>query len=198
MKRFTPLLLAGLLAGCASPNEPPRAGVTTGQEETFPTLAREIPVAPMKDRAFWGAPPPIPHRLKSERNSASCLECHSLERRVALRQRATAPVPHAEFSQCLQCHVEGYIGRKEAPWVENRFVGLGQPGPGARAHEFAPPTVPHQVFLRENCLSCHGPKGDTPLQTAHPERSQCLQCHVPEASVDYTRPLVEPSESEVF
>lgn len=190
MKRFTLLFLAAAVAGCVSTtekNEPARAETPA---EKFPSIGRALPLAPMKDRAFWGAPPPIPHRVKSERNSASCLECHSLERRVGRGQRATAPVPHAEFSQCMQCHVKGYEGRHEPPFVENSFVGLASPGPGSRAHPYAPPTMPHRLFLRENCLSCHGPKGDTRLQTSHPDRSQCLQCHVPEAVVDYTRPRV--------
>lgn len=187
MKRLMLLTLTVVAVGCISTTQKsaPVQGEATG--EKFSALAREMPVGHMKDRAFWGAPPLIPHRVKSERRSASCLECHSLERRVGLGQRATAPVPHAEFSQCLQCHVKGYEGRHETPWVENAFEGLVAPGPGVRAHEYAPPTVPHGIFLRENCLSCHGPKGDTRLQTAHPERSQCLQCHLLEAAVDYTR-----------
>jgi cytochrome c-type protein NapB len=185
------LLLLGALAGWAVANDPAGAPDSSpaAPAPRFPALKREIPVAPMEDRAFWGAPPPVPHRVYSERDSGACLECHALKKRVGLGQRDTAPVPHAEFSQCLQCHVKGYDGRFEKPWVENTFVGLAPPGKGSRATPVSPPTVPHRVFLREHCLSCHGPKGDLPLQTTHPERSQCLQCHVPEAALDYTRPL---------
>lgn len=142
----------------------------------------------MKSRSFFGAPPPIPHSLKSEIDPSYCLQCHAQENRIEKRHQAIAPVPHAEFSQCTQCHVRGDRTDVEL-FAENRFVGLDFPGPGDRANQYAPPTVPHKTFMRENCQSCHGPMGKYAIRTPHPERSQCSQCHVPDASKNYTSPL---------
>ncbi len=136
-------------------------------------------------RAFWGAPPLMPHSFAGERDGRYCLECHAREDRIEKRQKAIAPVPHAEFTQCQQCHVSG-VRRDLPPFRENEFVGWSLPGKGSRAHPLAPPTVPHALFMRENCLSCHGPTGHHRIATPHPWRSQCLQCHVPERDRDPT------------
>jgi len=135
----------------------------------------------MPDRAFFGAPPVIVHRgLVTASRSANCLQCHAKENRVELRQQAIAPVPHAEFTQCTQCHVKA--DPEARPFgAGNSFLGLDPPGKGARAHPLAPPTVPHKTFMRENCRACHGPTGNWRIKTPHPWRSQCLQCHAPEA-----------------
>jgi len=141
------------------------------------------------DRSFFGAPPPMPHTfVLSERNADYCLQCHAKENRVAKRHQAIAPVPHQEFSQCMQCHVR-VVDPKLPLFRANEFVGLDYPGKGLRAHDYAPPTVPHKTFMRENCLSCHGPTGNFAIKSPHPIRSQCRQCHAPEALMDYTRPV---------
>jgi cytochrome c-type protein NapB len=158
-------------------------------QRSFSTVNRpnEIGFQPLPDRAFFGAPPPVPHTIMSDRLGQSCLQCHAREDRIEKRHQAIAPVPHAEFSQCLQCHVPGY-NPSVAPFRENTFVGLALPGKGSRAHNYSPPTVPHKTFMRDNCLACHGPTGDFAILSPHPIRSQCQQCHAPEAAADYTRP----------
>lgn len=131
------------------------------------------------DRAFFTAPPPVDHFWDTEQDSQSCMQCHARKFRIEKRHKPIVPVPHAEYSQCLQCHVRG--NRKDVkPFVENQFVGLGEPGKGQRAHSKAPPTVPHRTFMRDNCISCHGPTGDYRIRTTHPNRTQCRQCHVQE------------------
>jgi len=179
----------GILLGAAPQlaELPPNSGSSAGRDFTQP--AREILVGGRitKDRAFFGAPPPVPHSILSDRSSKDCLECHALQDRVAQRHQAIAPVPHSEFSQCMQCHVKG-TDTREGLFRENSFVGLDYPGKGSRAHDFAPPTIPHKTWMRENCLSCHGLAGNFAIRTPHPVRSQCRQCHAAEASQDYTRP----------
>ncbi|MCX7868042.1 MAG: hypothetical protein N2438_13150 [Limisphaera sp.] len=140
-------------------------------------------------RAFWGAPPLMPHAFAGDRDGRYCLECHAREDRIEKRQRAIAPVPHAEFTQCQQCHVSG-VQRDLPPFRENVFTGRTPPGKGSRAHPWAPPTVPHGLFMRENCLSCHGPAGHQRIATSHPWRSQCLQCHVAEADREPGLPVM--------
>lgn len=167
----------------------PAASPEAGSERDFRQPIRDAAVGKeiTASRAYWGAPPPVPHSIRSERSSASCLECHALENRIEKRQQAIAPLPHAEFSQCLQCHVKAEP--KAEPFRQNDFVGLDFPGKGVRAYAQAPPTIPHKLFMRENCLSCHGPTGMARVRVTHPERSQCVQCHLPEASNEYSRPV---------
>lgn len=161
----------------------------TEKPRTFASLTRTNTVGkkPLTDRAFFGAPPVIVHRgiVTSER-SADCLRCHAKENRIERRHQAIAPVPHAEYSQCTQCHVKADPASRPFRGT-NSFLGLDLPGKGSRAHPLAPPTTPHKIFMRENCLSCHGPTGNWRIKTKHPYRTQCLQCHAPEAKQDYTR-----------
>ncbi|MBM4396280.1 MAG: hypothetical protein FJ087_11375 [Deltaproteobacteria bacterium] len=132
-------------------------------------------------RAYDGAPPVVPHPA-DERSSAACLACHGSGMRVADR---TAPVmSHEPRSQCLQCHAGGVRTRPgtEEVTVANAFSGLASAGPGARAWEGAPPTIPHGTWMREDCASCHGVAGLEGLRTTHPARKICTQCHVPAAT----------------
>lgn len=179
--------------GGAVGTERERAGVVSEVETRvrgFAQPVRENPVGRRLStaRAFLGAPPPNPHAFTAERDGVQCLACHARENRIEKRQQAIAPVPHAEFTQCQQCHVNGSgLGVEE--FRANDFVGLDEPGKGTRAHAMAPPTVPHKTFMRDNCLSCHGPAGKQRIATPHPARSQCQQCHVSDATKNYDRPV---------
>lgn len=153
----------------------------TVTEAPFHSVKRPAAAAfTSKDRAFFGAPPPVPHFWLTEDDNKSCLQCHAREFRIEKRHQPIRPVPHSEYSQCMQCHVRG--NRPDVkPFVETGFVGLGLPGKGQRAHPLAPPTIPHPTLLRDNCLACHGPTGGyTEIRTTHPHRTQCRQCHVAE------------------
>lgn len=181
------LILTGVLLGVTGWAAEPAAS----KQRSFASITRTNTVGKkaLLDRAFFGAPPTIRHIgiVLSERHT-DCLQCHAKENRIELRQQAIAPVPHAEFSQCTQCHVKANPGIMPLRGSTNLFIGLDLPGKGSRAHSLAPPTVPHKTFMRENCLSCHGPTGLWRIKTAHPYRTQCLQCHAPESKQDYTRP----------
>jgi nitrate reductase (cytochrome), electron transfer subunit len=134
-------------------------------------------------RAFEGAPPVVPHPI-DQLQTSSCLACHGEGRDVG--QGVFAPaMSHGYLANCTQCHVE----QESTEWpsdavAENHFVGFRGLGGGSRAWLGAPPTVPHPVLMRENCLSCHGPTGLQPLRTSHPLRVNCLQCHAPSAVWD--------------
>ncbi len=157
----------------------------TADESTAVVVPPES-IEALKDRAFWGAPPPMPHSFTKEWDDASCLNCHAAETNIAKRQQAISPIPHGFLSQCQQCHVRG-LPTEESFFRESAFVGLGAPGKGSRATDVSPPTIPHHTFMRENCLSCHGPAGEQRVTTPHPYRSQCQQCHVPQADRQYSR-----------
>jgi cytochrome c-type protein NapB len=65
-------------------------------------------------------------------------------------------------------------------FVASEFVGLKQNlRVGGRLNPISPPTIPHQIFMRENCLACHsGPAAREEIRTAHPDRVRCRQCHL--------------------
>lgn len=128
-------------------------------------------------RAFYTAPPVIPHEVES-RDSKDCLRCHLMVTKLD-DGRVAMQTPHPKFSNCLQCHVPSLPGGPHD--VSSDWKGLEEPKRGDRWFYVSPPTIPHRLFLRENCLSCHGSDNpDMRLRTTHPERTQCLQCHVPD------------------
>ncbi len=133
-------------------------------------------------RAFYTAPPVIPHEIEA-RDSADCLRCHREVTRLD-DGRVSMQTPHPQFSNCMQCHVPGQeqsFDDKTSTWK-----GLEEPKRGDRWFLVSPPTVPHRIKLREDCLSCHGPQNpDMRLRTTHPERTSCLQCHVPDYAAEF-------------
>lgn len=141
-----------------------------------------------KRRAYAGAPPTIPHSVQ-QKDPAACLACHSTGAEIA-GKRAPA-MSHREYSMCTQCHA---MERTESEYVakmneypdpaEHGFEGLAERGQGSRAYEGAPPVMPHPLFMRENCSSCHGVHGALGMRSTHPERQNCQQCHAESASFD--------------
>ena len=132
------------------------------------------------NRAYPGAPPSIPHPVKEKLGMGGtvCLQCHQNGGFVQ-KFNAYAPVtPHPEMINCKQCHVEQL--------ANNTFVGTDfykKPAPEVGVNNAllgSPPTIPHQLQMRENCLACHaGPAAVKELWVDHPERINCRQCHVP-------------------
>jgi cytochrome c-type protein NapB len=113
----------------------------------------------------------------------ACTSCHD-EDGSAIAGVGVAPAsPHGAaaatgaMSRCRQCHVPA---QSRGVLVASVFTGLPQgPWRGARATPGAPPTIPHTLQLRQNCLSCHaGPAARPEVRTSHPERARCRQCHV--------------------
>ena len=134
-------------------------------------------------RAYDGAPPTIPH----DAAVGACVTCHDGDG-TAIDGIGVAPAsPHGDtaadgaFRRCRQCHVP----ETGAPlFVTSLFTGLPQgPWQGSRATPGAPPTIPHTLQLRGECLTCHAGSGArAEILTTHPERTRCRQCHVPEAA----------------
>jgi cytochrome c-type protein NapB len=152
-----------LAAGCAAGG---------GGESRVPPGERDL--YRRAQRAYDGAPPVVPHAVRALQRQ-DCLNCH----RNGLRlPEALAPrTPHPEWTACLQCHVE-QPGRDHGI-AANSFEGLRWPARGSRAFRRAPPTIPHPLDSRRNCLGCHGELGGSPIMTPHPDRVNCSQCHVP-------------------
>jgi nitrate reductase cytochrome c-type subunit len=133
-------------------------------------------------RLYDGAPPVIPHKPLN----IKCTECHTSTGKQAPPLGFAPANPHAATqgvsgtSYCQQCHV---FRRDEKTFLdlENDFVGLAQQFAQAdRLYPGAPPVIPHRLFMRENCTSCHsGPAARPEIVCKHTERTNCRQCHVP-------------------
>ncbi len=130
-------------------------------------------------RAYHGAPPRIPHTVKTTMKASfeNCLQCHA-NGGFSKEFAAYAPVtPHPEMLNCRQCHVPQLTKKlfKGTNWKRDGALKIG------RAHmQGSPPVMPHGLQMRENCLACHSGQGaQKAIVVTHPERVNCRQCHVP-------------------
>ncbi len=130
-----------------------------------------------ENRAYPGAPPTIPHELLSEKGIGgnSCLQCHQNGGYVD-RFKAYAPIsPHTDLTNCRQCHVPVKTTElfRKTTWRKTPHPDIGGATlPGS------PPPIPHDLQMRENCLSCHaGPAIPKEIRVSHSERANCRQCH---------------------
>jgi cytochrome c-type protein NapB len=147
---------------------------------------RDTPASPVEGRsletfharrAYPGAPPTIPHPLADPTSfgGRTCLACHGDGGWVP-KFAAFAPVtPHAELTNCVQCHV---ASNDAAPFRASAFQAAPHPPIGRAALPGSPPPIPHDLYMRDNCLACHaGPAAVREVRTTHPERVNCRQCH---------------------
>jgi cytochrome c-type protein NapB len=138
-----------------------------------------------ENRAYPGAPPSIPHPVANERSLGgnTCIQCHQNGGFVE-KFNAYAPVtPHPEMVNCRQCHVtkntnntfKDFAFAKAQPPKVGTGVNNAMPG--------SPPMIPHQLQMRESCISCHaGPSAPKEIRVTHPERINCRQCHLPKTN----------------
>lgn len=143
-------------------------------------------------RQYDGAPPVAPHPL-NQTTAAACLECHGQP--VAIAGITVPQMSHQPYENCLQCHVSAlgptstWRSRPISLADGNGFRGKASAGYGNRAYEGAPPVMPHATWMRQTCLSCHGPGGANSFRSPHPDRHNCLQCHAPDAGLDQSPSL---------
>ena len=153
--------------------------VTNTPEDKAATLALRA-----SRRAYTGAPPTIPHPVDANL-TGNCLACHGAGIKVG--DRIAPKISHTHFTNCTQCHAQaGTPGLGPEFPVTNTFVGLESPTHGSRAWPGAPPVMPHQTAMREDCTSCHGVTGRPGIRTTHPNRANCLQCHATGAALNHT------------
>jgi mono/diheme cytochrome c family protein len=162
----------GFLAGCGDREWVPVPGSIDGMKSSAEFRAGR--------RLFDGAPPVIGH----DDFGADCAACHDAQG-IGVAGVGFAPAsPHAGTGEasrtirCRQCHV---FATTTDLFVQSDFVGFRQDmRAGGRLYPGAPPTIPHQLSMRENCAACHtGPGARAEILTSHPERTRCTQCHVP-------------------
>jgi cytochrome c-type protein NapB len=140
------------------------------------------------NRAYWGAPPTIPHAVDAEaaNRPQRCLSCHLESTYVGPFNAFSPPTPHPELGSCTQCHVPAAT---DQVFKTSTFVPRRPPSLTGGALATSPPPMPHPLHMRTNCRACHA-SAATPLEiaTQHAERAACAQCHVPvEAEGGFTR-----------
>lgn len=140
----------------------------------------------IRRRAYEGAPPTIPHAI-DQMNASVCLVCH--EEGAVIGSLIARPIPHQNLSNCTQCHVESdsnqFSTDVEVLLAKSEFAGWAPMSEVKHRYwEHAPAPIPHTTWMRENCMSCHGPLGTSGLQSSHPWRNSCTQCHAPAADLD--------------
>ena len=172
---LNPLLAVGLVLatiGCSSDEDKVPVPGKPGGYKTSAAVRAER-------RAFDGAPPVIPHQPFG----VPCTSCHNELGMKVDGVGFAPPTPHGDrtkgdMRRCRQCHV---FANAKGTFRDNAFAGLRQDlRKGERLHPYAPPVIPHQILLRENCAACHsGPAAREEIRCSHPERMGCTQCHVP-------------------
>ncbi|WGH76766.1 multiheme c-type cytochrome [Tenacibaculum tangerinum] len=151
-----------------------------------------------KNRAFYGAPPSIPHVVEEKQTigDASCLQCHENGGFVEKFKAYTPVTPHPELVNCKQCHV---AQKEQTLFKTGNFSVVTGPEVGVNnALVSSPPVIPHHIQLRENCLACHaGPSAPKEIRVTHPERVNCRQCHVlnTKATVDNMQDFMRKIEN---
>ena len=131
------------------------------------------------NRMYYGAPPFIPHPIQNEMTfgGKDCLKCHQNGGYVN-QFDAFAPVaPHPEKVNCRQCHAAVNTESLFRPtnWENDKRLPVSIHN---HALEGSPPTIPHDLYMRKSCLSCHsGPSAPAEIRVSHPERVNCRQCH---------------------
>ncbi|MEM8960499.1 MAG: nitrate reductase cytochrome c-type subunit [Acidobacteriota bacterium] len=178
----TPLGFVGVLLILTACSPSTDSGVPVPDR---PGVVKTAALERAERRLFDGAPPVIPHTNQG----MACITCHNRQGMAVDGLGFAPPSPHEEtagmsaLSYCQQCHV---FQEPAEPFARNSFAGLRQDlRQGRQLHEFAPPVIPHKVFMRENCQACHsGPAAREEIRTDHPERTPCQQCHVEQKTTE--------------
>jgi nitrate reductase (cytochrome), electron transfer subunit len=139
-------------------------------------------------RQYPGSPPVIPHKVDPafSGNETDCLSCHAKGGYSPEFGKFIPVTPHPENVLCYQCHVPVVTDKL---FVGTNWQSIEPPRLGRSALAGSPPTIPHSLQMRENCLACHtGPGAVAEIRVSHADRGNCRQCHVP---APQTAPMAE-------
>ena len=132
-------------------------------------------------RQYPGSPPFIPHKVEeADLAPVECLTCHAMGGWTEELKRHTPLTPHPEQTACRQCH----IAQTDAKlFVDIDWMSVPTPRLGRTELPGAPPPIPHELQMRDNCIACHvGPGAVATIRVEHPSRGDCRQCHLPETN----------------
>lgn len=161
-----------------------------------PEMKNEALQDRLRTRAFDTAPPAIPHPI-DQRTAESCLACHG--KGMTISGNVATKMSHPMLTNCTQCHVEqassmpkGLVSNHKSQggiasetWPPNNgFDGVKRAGPGTRLLPGLPPTIPHTLHMRDDCMSCHGTIARPGIRTTHPWLQNCRQCHAADGDVE--------------
>lgn len=133
-------------------------------------------------RQYLGSPPEIPHPVKVHGKGLECLICHADGGWTDLLKRMTPVTPHPELTGCIQCHVSPVT---KALFKGTDWQSLPPPRLGRSYLPGAPPPIPHDLQMRENCNACHvGPGTLMAIRMKHQWWGNCRQCHLPDLPVE--------------
>ncbi len=127
-------------------------------------------------RQYPGSPPEIPHPLEAHGINLECLTCHADGGWTELLKKNTPTTPHPELFSCMQCHV---WPATDTLFRDTDWQSLPPPRLGRSYLPGAPPPIPHDLQMRENCNACHvGPATVVEIRMKHQWWGNCQQCHV--------------------
>jgi cytochrome c-type protein NapB len=133
-------------------------------------------------RQFLGSPPEIPHPVEVHGKELECNICHADGGWTDVLKRMTPVTPHPEQASCMQCHV---WPATEVLFRAIDWLSLPPPRLGRSYLSGAPPPIPHDIQMRENCNACHvGPGTVAAIRMKHQWRGNCWQCHLPDRAVE--------------
>jgi nitrate reductase (cytochrome), electron transfer subunit len=135
-------------------------------------------------RQYPGSPPRIPHQADQAfgGDENDCLSCHAKGGYSGEFGKFVPVTPHPENSLCYQCHARPVT---ETTFVPSTWQSIAAPRLGLSFLPGSPPSIPHALQLRENCIACHaGPGAVAEIRVAHAPRGYCRQCHVPAVQQD--------------
>jgi nitrate/TMAO reductase-like tetraheme cytochrome c subunit len=155
-----------------------------------PALA-EIVKAPLRPPSAPGAQPRVvPHPVGG---NPDCQVCHGAQSKV--RPYPADHVGRANTT-CLTCHPAAVSGTTPTPAPTSATAPVVTPAP-TRAVS-GPPTIPHDVVGRTQCLGCHGSgvAGVRQIPSSHKDarytNDMCVTCHKPKLTVAPT-PAAQPT-----
>ncbi len=142
-------------------------------------------------RQYPGSPPRIPHMVAPSFSgeAENCIACHERGGYV-VELDAYAPVtPHPEKELCYQCHVPKLT---DELFKENIWLSIPPPKLGRSQLGGSPPSIPHSLLIRDDCIACHTGSGAVAeIRVDHATRGNCRQCHVvflaTEPPLEFTR-----------
>jgi cytochrome c-type protein NapB len=133
-------------------------------------------------RQYLGSPPEIPHPVEVHGEELECVMCHADGGWTNILKRITPVTPHPEMASCMQCHVWPVT---DTLFRANDWQSLSPPRLGRSYLPGAPPVIPHDLQMRENCNACHvGPGAIATIRMKHQWQGNCWQCHMPDTPVE--------------
>ncbi len=158
------------------------SGTRTLYQETSRANAMEHPLAYVGSEQCGKCHPFIEQEwLHSAHKTVACENCHGP---ASAHVESGVPIPaNTADNLCLTCHARLAAKPEIFPQVEPEEHSQGLPC--LQCHNpmhpdmSRPPPMPHALFEKADCLTCHGSPGFRSVPPDHEQRAgeSCPQCH---------------------